>query len=152
MATTFYAGQKLRASRLAQLANVDVFASLGGCSLTLTSATYVNITNASKSFTKLGGATDSDLVVQASLSAWSSATATIIKIGVNVNSADTDAITFPFNTASVHTTSPDGIARITGLAAGAYTVQLRALRVSGAGTVTIDTQDTVSMTIREQVI
>jgi hypothetical protein len=152
MSVPFYAGQKLRASRLNQVANSDIFDSVGGCSLSTTSATYVDITNASKSFTKLGAAADSDLIVELSLSLYSTVNATVVKLGVNVNSADSDVSIMPINTANAHETMPTGAVRIAGLGAGTYTVKARALRVSGTGTVTIDTNDTVTMVIQERAI
>lgn len=147
------AGSRLRASRLNQYANADIFNSLGGCLLSgITSATYVDITSASKSFTKIGGSAASDLIVRVNLSCYVSVAATVVKIGVRINGTDTDVMLMSINTASAHTTMPPGAVRITGLAAGAYTIQLRALRVSGTGTVSIDSSDTVAMDIRERPI
>lgn len=146
------AGQKLRASRLGAMANADVFSSLGGCSLSTTSGTYVDVTSASKSFAKIAAAADSDLIVQVSLACYATVAPTVVKIGVNVNGVDTDVSLMPINTANAHTALPTGAARITGLAAGTYTVKVRALRVSGTGTVTIDTNDTVTMVIQERAI
>ncbi len=150
--TAFYVGQKLRASRVNQLSNSGIFESLGGCSLTTTSATYVDITGATTTFTKLGGATESDMIIRVSLSLFVTSANTGVKIGVNVNSTDNDALIITINTANAHSTLPTGTVRITALAAGAYTVKLRALRNGGAGTLSIDTSDSVSMDIREQVI
>lgn len=150
--TAFYVSQKLRASRVNQLSNTAIFESLGGCSLSTTSATYVDITGASTSFTKLGGALESDMIVRVSMSLFVTVATTGIKIGVNVNGTDTDAAIITLNTANAHSTLPTGTVRITALAAGAYTVKLRALRSAGTGTLTIDGSDSVSMDIREQVI
>lgn len=150
--TAFYAGQRLRASRLNILANIDNFDSVGGCTLSTTSATYVDITNASKSFTKLGGATDSDLIIAVDLALYATVAPTVVKIGVRVNGTDTDAIIYSVNSANVHLATPAGTVHLTGLAAGAYTVQLRALRVSGTGAVTMDSNDTVSMLLSEKAI
>jgi hypothetical protein len=146
------AGQKARASRLGILGNFDIFTSIGGCTLSTASATYVDITGASKAFTKIGGSADSDLVVQVSLACYATVAPTVVKIGVSVNGSDSDATQMPINTANAHTALPTGAVRITGLAAGTYTVKLRALRVSGTGTVTIDVNDTVMMEFQERAI
>ncbi len=143
-------GQKLRASRLSEVANSDIFNSIGGCTLSTTSASYVDITNATKSFTKIGSAADSDLIVTASLSGYVTVTGTDFKVGVNVNSVDYDIIKLAFNTANTHTALPTGAVRITGLAAGTYTVKLRAQRPAGTGTLTMDSGDSVSMVIHER--
>lgn len=118
----------------------------------ITSATYVDVTNASKSFTKIGSSTDSDLLVNVSVSCYVSVLGTNVKFGVRINGVDTDVTVMSINTATTHTTMPSGYVRITGLSAGTYTIQLRALRASGVGTVSIDASDTVSMNIKEQVI
>lgn len=150
--TAYFAGQRLRASRLNILANVDIFDSVGGCTLSTTSATYVDVTNASKSFTKIGGATISDLIIQLNLSMFSTVNATVAKLGLRVNAADSDVSIMPINTANAHEVMPTGTVRIASLDAGVYTVQVRALRVSGTGTLTIDANDTVSMVLQEKAI
>jgi len=144
------AGSKIRASLLATMANADIFSSLGGCSLSTTSGTYVDITGASKSFTKLSASADFDLIVLVNLSCFATVAPTVVKIAVNVNGVDNDATLMPINSANVHTALPTGAVRITGLAANTYTVKARALRVSGTGTVTIDTNDTVTLVIQER--
>lgn len=136
-------------NRLTRGANADKFSSLGGCTLSTTSATYVSITNGSKSFTKLGSAAETDLMIDVSLSAYATVAATTVKVGVLVNGTDNDATLMSINTANSHTTFPTGYVRLSGLAAGVYTVQLRALRVSGTGTVTMDASDTASMKFAE---
>jgi hypothetical protein len=137
------------ADEFAAASNDETFDSLGGCSLSTASASYVNITNASKSFTKYLAAAASDLLVEVSLTAFSGTASVRMKIGVNI-SADTDVTLFFFNDASKHLTIT-GRARVTGLAAGAYTVQLRALSVNGA-TMTIGADDTVSFGVKEDIL
>jgi hypothetical protein len=137
-------------NRLTLGASKDVFSSRGGCTLATTSATYVDITNASKSFTKVGGAAESDLVISLSLSCYSTVTATVVKLAIQVNAVDNEVSLMSINTANTHTTMPTGAVRIASLAAGVYTVKARALRVSGTGTVTIDTSDTVTMELEER--
>lgn len=137
---------------LGQVANSDVFSSIGGCALSTTSASYVDITSASKSFTKIGAAADSDLIVLISLSGFVTVSGTGFKVGVQVNGVDRDATYMLMNSANTHIPLPMGAVRITGLAAGAYTVKARALRTTGTGTLTVDTSDSVTMVISERAI
>lgn len=133
-------------------ANSDVFSSIGACSLSTTSASYVDITGASKSFTKVGAAADSDLIVLISMSGFVTVGGTGFKVGVQVNGVDRDATYMLMNTANDHRTPPLGAVRITGLAAGPYTIKARALRTTGTGALTVDTSDTVTMFIQEKAI
>jgi len=134
------------------VANSDIFGSVGGCTLSTTSGTYVDIVNATKSFTKAGAAADSDLIVWASVSGFSTVGTTEFAVGVNVNGVDRDLTKIIFNAANAHGTLPTGAVRITGLAAGTYTVKLRAKRNSGTGTLTIDAGDTVTFGMQERAI
>ncbi len=141
-------GQQLQ--KLSQrFAAIDIFNSIGGCTLSTTSGTYVDITGGSKAFTKYGNATDSDLIVQVCVSGYVSVAATVVKIGLRVNGVDYDVSIMPINAANSHAPWPTGSVRITNLPNNVYTLQLRALKVSGTGTITIDNNDTVSMTIQE---
>lgn len=130
-------------------ANKDFLNSVGGCSLTTTSATYVDITGASKAFNKYGGASDSDFLITVNLAMYSATNPSTVKIGVNINGSDYDVIIHSYNTANSHMPVPQGCVRITGLAAGVYTVKLRALRVSGTGTLNIDSNDNVLIICEE---
>lgn len=145
------AGQKLRASRLRTIENTDIFNTIGGGTIGGTaSATYVDVTGASKSITKVGASADSDLIVMLSVSCFVSVAGTVVRFGVRVNGVDIDMTQMPVNAASAHTPMPLGATRITGLAAGTYTVQVRVLRVSGTGTITVDVNDTVTMYLEER--
>lgn len=146
-------GHVVTADEFASTYNEDVFVNLGGSSITVSTTTsYADITSASKSWTKILGSSASDVIVTATLSGQSSATNTGVKIGVNINGTDTDVILFAFSSANVHHTLPTGYARISGLAAGTYTVKLRAKRTSGTGTFTIDANDTVSFRVEEKIL
>jgi hypothetical protein len=135
---------------LAMVGNREVFTSVGGCSLASSSGSYVDVTGASKAFTKIASAAVSDVVVRVGLGGFATITGTVFKVGVNINGVDTDVMSMLFNTANQHQGFPAGVSpRITGLAAGPYTVKLRALRVSGTGVITIDSNDTVSLDIEE---
>jgi hypothetical protein len=137
-------------NRLTLGASDDVFSSRGGCTLSTTSASYVDVTNASKAFTKVGSSSESDLLVELSVCCYATAAPTVVKFAVQVNGTDNEVVVFSINTANIHMTFPVGAVRITGLAASGYTVKARALRVSGAGTVTIDSSDTVTMVLKER--
>lgn len=145
------AGQKLRASRLRTIENTDIFNTIGGGTIGGTaSATYVDVAGASKSITKVAASADSDLIVLLSVSCFVSVAGTVVRFGVRVNGVDIDMTQMPVNAAAAHTPLPMGATRITGLAAGAYTVQVRVLRVSGTGTITVDVNDTVSLYLEER--
>lgn len=145
------AGQKLRASRLRTLGNTDIFNTIGGGTIGGTaSATYVDVAGAAKAFTKIGAAADSDLIVVVSVSCFVSVAGTVVRFGVRVNGVDSDVTQMPVNAALAHTPMPLGAVRLSGLAAGAYTAQLRVLRVSGTGTITVDINDTVTMYLEER--
>lgn len=132
--------------------NEDTFLAIGTASVSTTSASYVDVTSASKSFTKVGSAAQSDLLIQLSAGGFSTVGATAMKLGVRVNGVDRDITMMLFNSANSHGAFPTGNLRITGLAAGAYTIQVRALRQSGTGVCTIDSNDAVSMFIAERLI
>jgi hypothetical protein len=138
---------------LQSVVNEEIFSSLGGCTLSTTSSTYVDIVNAARSFTKVGSATDSDIFIEVSLSGFATVGVTEFAVGVSINSVDRDITKMIINTANAHTPFPTGYVRVTGLAAGTYNpVKLRAKRNSGTGTLTIDTGDTVSFKIKERAI
>lgn len=132
--------------------NEDVFGSVGTCSIVVSTTTsYADITGASKNFNKILGGAGSDLIIdQISVGAWSNATTTNMKIGVNVNGVDTDVSIFQFSFANDRETIVGVPVRLAGLAAGLYTVKLRALRSSGTGTITVDTLSTVSFHMQER--
>jgi hypothetical protein len=117
--------------------------------LSTTSASFVDIPGASTSFTKVLGASASNIVVVVSLSLYSTVVNAAIDIGVNVNGTDVVATNFSLNTTN-HSTPPTGVATFTGLAAGTYTVKARVRRNSGTGTLTQDGTDSVLMLIREK--
>ena len=146
------AGQKFRATLLGILANIDVAPFVGTVTLSTTSTTYVDITGASKNFTKIGGVADSDLVVTVSASCYVSVASTGVKVGLNINASDVDATTMVINPTLTHSPLPTGAVRISGLPAGPYTLKLRALRSSGTGTITMDSGDTATMIIQEKLL
>ena len=72
-------------NRLTLGASDDVFSSRGGCTLSTTSASYVDVTNASKAFTKVGSSSESDLLVELSVCCYATAAPTVVKFAVQVN-------------------------------------------------------------------
>lgn len=133
-----------------RIASVDIFSSIGGCSLSTTSGAYVDITGAAKVFNKFGSAAESDLILMhVGVSGFSTVGSTGVKIGVNVNGVDYDVTFMLINTANNHAPLPTGGVRITGLPAAPYNIKLRALRTTGTGTITIDVNDTISWVIQE---
>jgi hypothetical protein len=106
--------------------------------LSTTSSSYVDLVNASQSWTKIGASGDSDVGVFASVDMYTGATATAATIGININSTDYDVM-LHYISASGTVTAHSAFVKITGVAAGAFTAKLRAKRNSGTGTLTIDT-------------
>jgi hypothetical protein len=99
---------------------------------TTTSATPANIAGTSSfAFTKKLAA--SKLIIAMGLVTSSSAVDTTLGLGVLIGGVDTTVTQFRHTTASEYRQG-FGINQISGLAAGAYTVQGRWFRVGGAGT------------------
>lgn len=114
-----------------------------------TSSTYVNMTGTSSfSFTK--DYSDTDVKVEMALTFFSSSTGSGVRYGVRINSTDYNvgkySQTLP--TAGVHLPT-SGIAFISGIPAGTYTVQGRWLRLAGAGTLSRASTDWLSISATE---
>jgi hypothetical protein len=107
-------------------------------SFTCTTTSYANFTGASLSFDKLMGATESDLRVTIMASGYLVASASInTQLGVNIASTDYDVSLFRFNQISVHQSWVDW-KRISSIAAGTYTVQVRAKNDTASRSVIYD--------------
>lgn len=116
---------------------------------TTTSSSYANFpATSSFSFTKQYSSSDTSLKVDLHVTSYATSVTSSVSFGVNINSTDTDVAQLTYNTANNHTQT-SGTKVITGLAAGTYTVQIRWKRTGGAGTVTVDGADWVSMTVQE---
>lgn len=115
-----------------------------------TSASYVDMpAGSSKAFTKLNAAV-SQLRVQFSASSFvTGAAATVCQYGIRVNGVDYDISRQYFNAVSDHRTCPAGVFYVTGLAAGAWTVQGRWKRTTGTGTLAVDSGDWISIDVSE---
>lgn len=120
-----------------------------GAADTTTSATYVNLAaTSSMTFTKLHGSTALELALHAT--SFSSATGTVTRFAVRIDSVDYDVCQLFWNVANSHAQT-SGVAKVGSgvVAAGSYTVQGRWRRVSGTGTLTRDTGDWLSMQVSE---
>lgn len=116
----------------------------------ITTSTYTAITNASTSFTKLLGSAASDVFVEISLAGFASAIATLTDLAIGVTGAsDVQAVNFTISEASAHRAFPTGEAKITGLAAGSYTVTAKGRRTSG-GNLQFSSEDSIYMKIWEK--
>lgn len=117
---------------------------------TTTSATYVDLpATSSLSFTKLYDAAETKLCVSLSVGARITvATFTAVRFGVRINGADYDVAHTEIADLSKHGTM-SGEREVTGIPAGTYTVQVRYRRVSGGGTINVDSNDWLSLTVEE---
>ena len=128
-------------------ANIEVFNSRA-ISATTNSISYGNITGASQTFTKHYGSSTSDVGVIAFTSHRHSTASIKATFGVFDGTADHDTHAGINLTAGKHYYW-GGMAKITGLAAGAFTFQMRWKMSSTTGTATIDTNDTLSLYVVE---
>ena len=111
------------------------------------SATYANMPGTSSvAFTK--DADDTKLVVTLNTSATSTATATVVRLGIRVAGTDYDCAHMAFNATATHLPISCTIV-IDSIADGAQTIQARWRRVSGAGTVAQDGNDWTNITVQE---
>lgn len=103
---------------------------------TTTSGSYVDMpATSSFSFTKIHASTSIALTMDVSL--LSTAASTIARFGVRINSVDYDITEVTFNVSNTHLRGSGTRDVAAALAAGAYTIQGRWLRTTGAGTLTI---------------
>lgn len=115
---------------------------------TTTSATYVNLpATSSFSFTKQRGA-ETKLKVFMSCSSFAQTNPAGARFAVLVNGVDTDICQHVHSAINTRN-GASGMGQITGLAAGTYTVQGRWKRVSGTGTMAVNTDDWLSIRVQE---
>lgn len=115
---------------------------------TTTSSSYADVAGStSVSFTKLQASTA--IVAAVSLNCYiTGATNTPVSVALSINATDYEIYEYFLNDISKHYPT-NGYRRVTGVAAGTYTVQVRWKRVSGSGTVTTDVNDWVSVSLQE---
>lgn len=98
---------------------------------------------------KTGSAAQSNLKVELAISCYSTDIA-LMRLAVSVTGiADVDVSGFFFNNGNVHHGVPAGIKEIPGVAAGSITVTARWRRISGIGTLSMNTDDWVSLWVEE---
>jgi hypothetical protein len=127
-----------------QVMRAQTTASLAGSS----STSYVDVTGTTVSWAKTGDASGSDVVFVLLASCYVSAAATQPGLGVAIGGTDYDITQMIVNPINTHMPIV-GARAISGVPAGAYTPTVRFKRISGTGTTTIDTGDTVSYLICE---
>lgn len=143
---TFSAGQRVSAAELNRDAQaLSALTSAG----TTTSATYANMpATSSQAVTKASAGTR--LRIEFSCSSFATvAVNTITSFAVLVNSVDYDISRFYFNNTSEHHACPTGVVYVSGLAAGAWTVQARWKRTSATGTCGLDANDWITLDVME---
>jgi hypothetical protein len=135
---------------ITRITNVAVFASQGGCTLSTTSSSYVDITGASTSWTKTASSADSDVVALVALDIYpSGAGSTAGMVAMSIGGTDTDVLLTYLSSAGVIGGTRVGFKAITGLGAAAYTPKLRAKRTSGTATLVVDSLVNVSFLVGE---
>lgn len=144
-----FAGEAIEATHVPRAKGVNAAATTSGTTTT-TSAAYVNMAGTgaqtSFSFTKLRS--DTDLVVFMAVSRYDATSASTAMYGVNINSTDYDMMLHILNQTLNHQFAA-AQRNISGLAAGAYTVQARWKRQGGTGTLTRDNLDWLSVHVME---
>ena len=122
--------------------------SIVAASKTTTSSSYVDhdAVNSKLVFEKLNAETSVLILIDFSL--YTTVASVTGTIGINDGTNDIDVIPFTINPANQHT-SVSGGKKISGLATGTYTFNLRWKRNSGTGTFTTDAGDRVYISAQE---
>jgi hypothetical protein len=130
----FLAGQRPTARQMNTIINTaDLFLAPN---FSCTTTTYADFTSASLVFEKLLPAANSDLRIWINVSGFLVASAPVNNtIGVNISGTDYDITLQRFNTAAVHQCW-GRMRRITGIAAGSYTIQVRSKNDTASRTTT----------------
>ena len=122
------------------------YAPTGTFSTVTSSYTAVASSNIDVTITKYNS--NSNILIDLDCTMYSTANNSNVRFAVNDGSIDYDITNFYFNVANSHTTIT-GKVTVTGLGVGVYTFRLRWKRVSGAGTLTIDSGDRLFLTAQE---
>lgn len=147
MSLIFRAGQKVRYPQVQALASCKNIVDDGGTGTRTLSNFGTFPGTSSVSFTKYDG--DSRLRVDFHVTLYfPTPTPDKAEFSVLISGVDYVIASMPFITSSSHKQC-SAVAFIPGIAAGTYTVQVRWRRVSGAGTMTSDLNDYMSMLISE---
>jgi hypothetical protein len=111
------------------------------------SAVYANLLGTSSfAFVKQDAASRLKVTIHAG--AFVSVAGTRPMYGVQIGGTDYDVVSQTINTINAHT-NISGFSYLTGVAAGAYTVQGRWRRAAGAGSITRNTEDWLSISVKE---
>jgi hypothetical protein len=129
--------------------NIDLGGGDGTVSLSTASATYVSATGGTFDFTKQLSATDSNLIVIVSLTAYLATASGTVGFGISDGTTTTDVVSRTVNVVSHHEQFA-GMVKLTGMNAGTYTFILRGK--TSAGTLTMDANDFLHLVIFEQPI
>lgn len=121
---------------------------------TTTSASYVNLSGtgsqASLTIVKRFPASQTRLKVHMSANMWVSGSfPSAAMFGVRINSADTDIFRLQIDASAGNNTFGQGIAYVTGLAAGSFLVLGRWKRASGSGTLNRDSGNWLTIMVEE---
>lgn len=134
---------------LRDVSNQNLFSAIGTASLTASATSYTSATGAAQSFTKNRGSTLTDVLGIILVAGFrSTSTVPLTTIAINDGTTDWPAAVIAYNTLLEHL-SFGGVARMTGLAAGSYTMTLRAKESAATGSWTLNSGDTVSMMLME---
>jgi hypothetical protein len=128
---------------LASMSNVVIFNTNAATASTLLT-TYVNVTGGSTAYTKLYDSSTSDVGALFFCSARTGTSNASITFAINDGTTDWEVTHLQQLTANKHYYQA-GFARMTGLAAGAYTMAARIKHSTTATAATIDSNDTLSM-------
>lgn len=123
------------------------FWSFGGATGSTTSGSNTTLATASSSLLKRSALTRVEVDLRASCFT-TLATNTEATFAVGLGGTDYDIASHFCNPTGTHL-SCSGIRYLTGIAAGTYTVTVRWRRTSGAGTLTRDANDTMSLSVKE---
>jgi hypothetical protein len=128
--------------------NIAPFVTIGGAAVATASTTYVTVTGTTQAFTKLGSSTQSDVVAIGMVACRLSTAGPNAAFAINDGTTDWQFAIFVANTINEHN-STFGLVTLTGLAAGAYSFNMRAKVSSVTATVTVDAGDTAAMMFLE---
>lgn len=147
MSLIFTVGKEFLPAHFSALTNsVGVNMQFPGSSTTTSSSFADTATGSSVSFTKVDGA--SRIRVDFHATCYVTAFSGVVEFAVRINGTDYAVVKMNVQTTSVHK-QLSGVAVISSIGAGTYTVQGRWRRVSGSGTVTVDANDWLSFAVAE---
>lgn len=111
-------------------------------------AVYANAPGSLINFTKHYD--DTILQVKLNGSCWANGGSAEVRFAISVNGGvDNEILRFTINNAGQHVAVPEGLLRFAGIPSGSVSVQGRWKRQLGAGTVTMDATDTITVEVSE---